>query len=298
MRLPKVGSNILTVNGQLMQTDVPDVSTVVDWTYLFDAENAVTYSAGASGYGLAPATRVDSIVSPVGNLTVHRDAGAYGALFSQPPVPGPLYIANCQRFNGRAAWYTDTVRTVQHFFDNEHSMLSHSDDPSESAPSLGIQQPWWGAMLVRTVNGTSGNEVVAIDGNPAMATVYPEDDGTPRWSASAWNTFVPADPGGYLYSTTENSHDRTFLLIFAINTTSSRFVVSYRNSAGALVTTSTTGTMSSAGNELTQFHLGWSHTNYASFFGIKSGVLTQAEVDATLGWASHYMPPEGFLALE
>jgi hypothetical protein len=268
-------------------------------THLWDAADAVTYAAGADGYGLSSATRVDHVPDrgTVGGLPAHIDDGTWAAVVPGPPdngaptlgrLPGPVYSASSTRFRGRPCWSHDVVLATDttHYpntflFNNVHSTLSpeptHTNSNNDGA--LGLSQPWWFAALCAFPPGVSGNQVTCLDGNPSTVTV-----GAPpgsAWTCAAWrHDFIEQ---GRLTSTVLGSTSRTFLALGCVNTTASSFTVVTRDNGGGLVQNTQTGTMGADGSAIGAMHLGWSDITIFSMLMFGSGVAPTAALIAALG---------------
>lgn len=259
-------------------------STVAGRTLEYDAVNAVTYAADASGYGLTPATRVDRVPSS-GTLPLpnHRDEGWYGAISAflnggnAHALPGPLFIPSSARFNGRPCWHTDIIQSVTPTF-HIQSMLSphHTQRDVLSWP-----QPYSFAIVMCFANGQiSGNNAVAWDGDPPMPTINPDPLITDAWSVAAFNTINSV--GGRLTSTIHANTTGTFGLCGVVNTTTSSFTVATKNGAGVLSSNTQTGTLSDAGNKLTVMHFGWFHSCMVTWAKMWVGTVDTAEMLATM----------------
>lgn len=302
MRLASAGSTLLRVGSAPLSGAMTELADITTWAHLYDAKNIVTYAADDSGYGLANATRVDQITSSSSGLHFVRDTGLRGAIFSGDSIPGPLYIAQSSRFNGRPAWYSDTIVETAFFFDNLHSGLFQDVTQNDNTTNvMGLTQPWTAACLVRTPNDKTGNELMGLDGNFGAVTISGHlSDETPpgnTWDMSAWHSF--GDAGGFLRSGHSNSNNRTYLLVAIINGASSRFITCYRDSSGNLQVSDNSGTTNGAYNDPpSQQHIGWSYTNYATFLGFKQGAMTDSEIRDLIRWSAEYMPAEAVVPIE
>lgn len=281
-------------------------------------ENAITYADDGVNYSITPATRVSQIPSSANTtgipISMVKESflngnGSYDTLFGSifgngTDLPGPRYISSCARFNGRPAWFADKIVDWSIYFDNIHSAMFPSPADGLDGDYFKLTQPWWCAGLVRFSDVTDGgHEGVIMDGNPGVATISPKivsgDGLTGTWGviqAECWNNGFQV--GGTIESTHAADPTRTYLFIYQVNTTSSRFITMYRDANGVIQTSDVNGTACSSGRAGAQAHIGWSNTQYGTFYGWKNGIVTAAEIAALKKWAGPYMPAAGTIATE
>ncbi len=261
------------------------------WSHSWDANDPglTTYSDDGTSFSLPPATRVSSVPDPSGGRAMQKDSGVYDAGFGLPPAPGPIWVPSSSRFVGRNAWYSDVILVVQAYFDNLHSMMSPILNPNDPSQAFNLPQPWWGAILARTVPGATGNEVVFIDGNPGMTTM----GATPQINISTWNSSISTGP--FIRNPAPITSDQTAFVMWQVNGASSWLEVNTRDSSGVLTTTKTAGAQGTA-NPLTSLHSGWTHTNYTSALGITAGVASTDQLNTVRNWGTAFIPNAGALA--
>lgn len=302
MRVLTVGGTLLKAGSSVLSGDVIELADITTWAHLYDAKNITTYAADDSGYSLSNATRVDQLASSTSSLHFVRDQGLRGDIFSGAPIPGPLFISSSDRFNGRPAWFSDTIVYDAGFFDNIHSGIFQDPSQNDNATNvMGLTQPWSAACLIRTPNDTTGNELMGLDGNLGSVTISghlaSETPPGNTWDMSAWHSL--SESGSFIRSDHANSNDRTFLLISIVNGASSRFLTCYRDSSGALQVSDKSGTVNDGRNDPpSQQHIGWSYTNYGTFIGFKQGAFTDTEILRLIQWSAQYMPAEALIPLE
>ena len=275
----------LTLDGALVRAagqvyGANDIHELVGWTHAWDVERAPTYQSGA---------RIDHVPDQTGTKPLVRDNGFFGPAYGGPILPGPLDIPSSARFNGRHAMRTDLIEG------SLYSMVTTSTQPYADTstllnPPVGYPHPFWLAILGRTTSSGTLSDAT-LGGEGTFPSVFKSFTGTFWGTTTGLRASEPWPSTGIPQSANE-----TVLVFLQANTASSFMEINTRNGAGVLTTQrATTPLWNPNGKE---FFIGWHAESYISFYGIKTGVATDAELSRVRAWAAQFMPAAATVGVE
>jgi len=307
----------ITLGGSLLKMGTSprgqkEFSDLVPWFSSFDAADSTLYtpsSAEQTAWTIDGTTRVDTCANQGAyGVPLRRDTGSFDTGVSNKGVgvPGPLWVASANHFNGRPAWRFDGPLGGTSITHSGLFPLMPRGTPSNSAtwmnPPTGVVQAYSLALLVRP-DGGKGALDADFGADGTGPTVCAGNGGTFGGAGSTGKWFT----GNFGFNIEATlplvlqhlvSANETTLIFQCSAGGFSFFEATWRNSNGSYGTERVIGAMNTFPYK--EFFLGWLHggdsQRYITAFGIMSGAITEAQMDAVRTWAKPYIPPAGALA--
>lgn len=283
--------SLALANGVALNLGDARLEDVADWDHSWDMRNATVSGSRV--------TRIENRSDQ--DWPLIADTGAFGALFAQPALSGPVYTAVDSRFGGRPSAHCDLLINNGGFFDI-FSMLATCEDPYDDdalfEAGLGYDMPYVLAVLARPVSTSGGKSIwdSVREGAPTLTSGVAD---TTKWGVTTGLSAPNAhDTVADLWPTTTiaRSDTQTVLAVGYFNAASSWFEVAQRPAAGAVVRTREALVLTDrnpSSNPLQagfrEGFVGFVSGSYFSAACIKFGAVDEAAVTALVDWASPYL---------